>query len=87
MPSTAGSYCIQSEESVVLKQALFCAERELIFAGTPSCPHYAGEGVWPLLQWVPPAGPGVTVSKLEGRLAGTSQDESPIASRGMIAER
>jgi hypothetical protein len=38
MPSTASSYRIQSEELVVLKQALFCAECELIFAGTPSCP-------------------------------------------------
>ena len=87
MPTTAGSYGIQSEELVVLKQAPFCAERELVFAGTPSYPQYAGEGVWPLLRWVPPAGPGVTVSKLEGRLADTSQDESPIASRGMIAEQ
>jgi hypothetical protein len=87
MPMTAGSDRIQSEEPVVLKQALFCAECEIIFAGTPSYPHYAGEGVWPLLKWVPPAGPGVTVSKLEGRLAGPSQEERPIANRGMIAKR
>jgi hypothetical protein len=42
---------------IMLDQALFCLDCEVIFAGLASCPSCSGRVVWPLAQWLSPAPP------------------------------
>jgi hypothetical protein len=41
-----------SEGLIALKEALFCLDCEIIFAGMGECPRCGGEGFWPLAQWL-----------------------------------
>jgi hypothetical protein len=69
------SYRVYSEGQIALEQALFCLECELIFAGTASCPRCAGNAVWPLVEWLHPTRPSLTLSKLDDSLVDVSHLE------------
>jgi hypothetical protein len=42
----------QFQGQILLGQALFCVECEIIFTASPRCPRCtSGETVWPLSEW------------------------------------
>jgi hypothetical protein len=40
---------------IMLDQALFCVDCEVIYTGTVHCPRCGGGVVWPLADWLPSA--------------------------------
>lgn len=61
MPTSSPSYRDRSDGQIALERALFCLECELIFAGITYCPRCSTSVVWPLMQWLPPTRPSLSV--------------------------
>jgi hypothetical protein len=61
MPTSSQSYRDRSDGQIALERALFCLECELIFAGIAYCPRCSTSVVWPLMQWLPPTRPSLSV--------------------------